>query len=92
MHLTLSALLHATPTRMDVDQETSCPSIKINHRRFKQNPKKRRVRFDLSAVDHPKCVLQKRFKTHEEKENKNSNLHAPRSATPGSASTHPQCD
>jgi hypothetical protein len=91
MHQTLSALLHSTPTRMDVDQETSCPSIKINHQLFKQHPKKRRVRFDLSAADHPKCVLQKRYKTHEEKENKNPNL-LPRSATPGSASTHPQCD
>ena len=49
------------------------------------------MRFDLSAVDHPKCVLQKRYKTHEEKENKNPNF-LPRSATPDSASTHPQCD
>lgn len=73
MHQTLSGLLHASPKPMDVDQETSCPSIKIKHQVFKQNPKKR-VRFDLSAADHPKCVLQKRYKRLQEKENKNPNL------------------
>jgi hypothetical protein len=55
--------------------ETCCPSIKKNHRLFKQNPKKRRVRFDLSAAEHVTCGLQKACKTDQEKESKDHDLH-----------------
>jgi hypothetical protein len=87
MYTALSDLLQGSPKPMNIEQETCCPSIKKNHRLFKQNPKKRRVRFDLSAADHAKCVLQKGYKTHQDKENEDHNTHAPPSATPMSAST-----